>query len=73
MYDDLSIEVVAEGIETCAERDTLVSLGCDKLQGYLFAKPARGFPAVAWDENGSKACEGAREEFLAAPASGSER
>ena len=54
MYDDLSIEVVAEGIETCAERDTLVSLGCDKLQGYLFAKPARGFPAVAWDHNGSK-------------------
>jgi EAL domain-containing protein (putative c-di-GMP-specific phosphodiesterase class I)/CheY-like chemotaxis protein len=42
------IEMVCEGIETAAERDTLVSLGCDLLQGYLFAKPARGFPPVTW-------------------------
>jgi EAL domain-containing protein (putative c-di-GMP-specific phosphodiesterase class I)/CheY-like chemotaxis protein len=48
MCDDLGIVVVAEGIETPAERDTLVALGCDKLQGYLFAKPAPAFPAVNW-------------------------
>jgi EAL domain-containing protein (putative c-di-GMP-specific phosphodiesterase class I) len=32
--------VIAEGIETEAERDVVVSLGCDLLQGYLFARPA---------------------------------
>lgn len=45
---DLSIRVVAEGIETAAERDTLQDLGCDLMQGYLFGKPQRNFPAVSW-------------------------
>jgi len=44
----LGIRVVAEGVETVAERDTLVGIGCDLFQGYLFAKPARGFPSVNW-------------------------
>ena len=34
----------AEGIETEAERDQLAQLGCDLMQGYLFARPAEGFP-----------------------------
>ena len=38
---DLGILVVAEGVETPAERDLLVDLGCDLLQGYLFGRPAR--------------------------------
>lgn len=33
--------IVAEGIETPGERDALTELGCDLLQGYLFAKPGR--------------------------------
>ena len=41
---ELGIQLVAEGIETPAERDTLVTLGGDLCQGYLFAKPGRGFP-----------------------------
>jgi EAL domain-containing protein (putative c-di-GMP-specific phosphodiesterase class I)/CheY-like chemotaxis protein len=41
---DLGILVVAEGVETPSERDTLVSLGCDLLQGYLFARPGAPFP-----------------------------
>ena len=41
---ELGIQLVAEGIETPAERDTLVGLGGDLCQGYLFAKPGRGFP-----------------------------
>jgi EAL domain-containing protein (putative c-di-GMP-specific phosphodiesterase class I)/FixJ family two-component response regulator len=36
---DLGILVVAEGVETEAERDVLVGLGCDFLQGYLFGRP----------------------------------
>jgi EAL domain-containing protein (putative c-di-GMP-specific phosphodiesterase class I) len=41
---ELGILLVAEGIETPAERDTLVGLGGDLCQGYLFARPGRGFP-----------------------------
>jgi EAL domain-containing protein (putative c-di-GMP-specific phosphodiesterase class I)/CheY-like chemotaxis protein len=40
---ELGMRVVCEGVETAAERDTLVRLGADLLQGYLFAKPERGF------------------------------
>jgi EAL domain-containing protein (putative c-di-GMP-specific phosphodiesterase class I)/CheY-like chemotaxis protein len=41
---DLGILVVGEGVETPAERDLLVALGCDLLQGYHFAKPGPPFP-----------------------------
>jgi EAL domain-containing protein (putative c-di-GMP-specific phosphodiesterase class I) len=44
LCQDLGILVVAEGVETPSERDTLVSLGCDLLQGYLFARPGAPFP-----------------------------
>ncbi|MBX3274450.1 MAG: EAL domain-containing protein [Sandaracinaceae bacterium] len=39
--DDLGIVLVCEGVETEEERDCLVELGCDVLQGYLFARPDR--------------------------------
>jgi EAL domain-containing protein (putative c-di-GMP-specific phosphodiesterase class I) len=48
LCDDLGMLVVAEGVETPAERDTLARLGCDLLQGYLFARPERGFPQPRW-------------------------
>lgn len=35
----LGILVVAEGVETASERDALVDLKCDLLQGYLFGRP----------------------------------
>ncbi len=38
---DLGIEIIAEGIETEAERDALVKVGGDLCQGYLFARPDR--------------------------------
>jgi EAL domain-containing protein (putative c-di-GMP-specific phosphodiesterase class I) len=41
---DLNIIVVAEGVETIPERDTLIELGCDLFQGYLFARPGAPFP-----------------------------
>jgi EAL domain-containing protein (putative c-di-GMP-specific phosphodiesterase class I) len=45
---DMKMLVVAEGIETPSERDTLVGLGCDLLQGYRFAKPGKPFPDFTW-------------------------
>lgn len=45
---DMGIMVVAEGIEVVEERDAIVDLGCDLLQGYLLAKPGRAFPEVCW-------------------------
>jgi EAL domain-containing protein (putative c-di-GMP-specific phosphodiesterase class I) len=48
VFREMKTVVVAEGVETPAERDTLVALGCDVLQGYLFAKPDRPFPAAKW-------------------------
>jgi EAL domain-containing protein (putative c-di-GMP-specific phosphodiesterase class I)/ActR/RegA family two-component response regulator len=45
---ELGMMVVAEGVETHEERDLLVALGCDYLQGYLLAKPGRPFPEAKW-------------------------
>ena len=44
LCEELGILVVAEGVEKEAERDALADLGCDLLQGYLFARPERGLP-----------------------------
>ena len=35
----LDLNVVAEGVETRAERDTLIDLGCELAQGYHFGRP----------------------------------
>lgn len=40
----LDLTVVAEGVETAEQRDAVVELGADVLQGYLLARP--GPPAV---------------------------
>jgi len=37
----LDLHVVAEGVETEAQRDALVELGCDYMQGYLFSEPVQ--------------------------------
>jgi EAL domain-containing protein (putative c-di-GMP-specific phosphodiesterase class I) len=45
---DLAIQVVTEGVETAAERDVLRELGCELLQGYLYARPGKDFPTPSW-------------------------
>ncbi|SFC24111.1 PAS domain S-box-containing protein/diguanylate cyclase (GGDEF) domain-containing protein [Polaromonas sp. OV174] len=35
----LSLEVVAEGVETQDQRNILIELGCHQFQGYLFSRP----------------------------------
>lgn len=51
MARSLGLRVVAEGVETEAQRDALVALGCDELQGYLFAKPMSATALALWADN----------------------
>jgi diguanylate cyclase (GGDEF)-like protein len=39
LADSLSIEVLAEGVETQEQETVLIDLGCDYAQGYYYAKP----------------------------------
>ena len=47
MARSLNITVVAEGVETQAQIDLLVSLGCTMVQGFLLGRP---LPAAATAE-----------------------
>jgi len=42
MAKSLDVEVVAEGVETDAQRDFLEALGCTTMQGFLLARPMPG-------------------------------
>ena len=44
----IGLKVVAEGVETEAQRDVLLELGCDEFQGYLFAKPMSARALLLW-------------------------
>lgn len=46
----LKLNTVAEGIETEAQLDTLKDLGCDRGQGWLFARPMEFQSAMDWAE-----------------------
>jgi len=39
MAHSLGLKVVAEGVETEAQRQFLAANGCDQMQGYLFSRP----------------------------------
>ena len=41
------LDVVAEGVETGAQRAVLLSLGCRSAQGYLFSRPVPAQEATA--------------------------
>ena len=50
----LKLRVVAEGVETIAQCNLLVEMGCDELQGYLFSRPicAKELERLALDVKG---------------------
>lgn len=48
MGHGLNLSVIAEGIETAAERETLRQLGCDSMQGYFASKPLYGDDLQKW-------------------------
>ena len=45
---EMGLKTVAEGVESSAEYDLLVSLGCDRVQGYLVSRPADGSGFLRW-------------------------
>ncbi|MFP4130185.1 MAG: putative bifunctional diguanylate cyclase/phosphodiesterase [Halorhodospira sp.] len=51
--DHLDLEVIAEGIETEAERAALVAEGCRQGQGFYFAHPAPAHELAAWTRPGA--------------------
>ncbi|MFD0554241.1 putative bifunctional diguanylate cyclase/phosphodiesterase [Streptomyces rectiviolaceus] len=54
LADTMGLQVIAEGIEGCAQRDLLAGMGCGFGQGYFFARPLTA-------EQGSGCCAGAGE------------
>jgi EAL domain-containing protein (putative c-di-GMP-specific phosphodiesterase class I) len=50
LAERLHIAVIAEGIETTADRDLLAALGCPFGQGYLYSRPLTASAVGTWLE-----------------------
>ncbi|NDY91163.1 putative bifunctional diguanylate cyclase/phosphodiesterase [Ideonella livida] len=48
MAHALELRVVAEGVETEGQRHALLALGCQEMQGHLFAKPMSALKLGLW-------------------------
>lgn len=48
MAEQLGVATLAEGVETDAERDALSRLGCERLQGFLIARPMPALEVPDW-------------------------
>lgn len=47
MAQSLNLEIIAEGVETLQEQQTLLALGCPNYQGYLYSRPV---PAAEFEQ-----------------------
>lgn len=52
----MQLEVIAEGVETETQRQQLSAMGCERFQGYLFAKPMPAEELPAWLEQNRSDC-----------------
>jgi diguanylate cyclase (GGDEF)-like protein len=62
----IGLKVVAEGVETEVQRDVLLHLGCDELQGYMFAKPMTARALLIWAMDDRPAQHAFRPSLFAA-------
>ena len=51
----LNLEIVAEGVETAAQQEFLMNVGCNSLQGFLLGRPMPPMDLIAAINNGSVA------------------
>lgn len=63
----LGLRVVAEGVENEQQRDLLVGMGCDELQGYLFAKPMTPASLALWAQDDEETGHGTFRPSLFSP------
>jgi diguanylate cyclase (GGDEF)-like protein len=66
MAHAIGLKVVAEGVETMGQRDALIELGCDELQGYMFAKPMSARSLLLWAMDDRPAQHAFRASLFAA-------
>jgi len=45
---ELGLEVIAEGVESAADRDALLALGCTRMQGFHYARPMAEQTFIDW-------------------------
>jgi diguanylate cyclase len=67
----LGLKVVAEGVETQAQAQVLRDLGCDELQGFLFARPMPEYELLAWQVQRETGARLASPEHTAPPVAAS--
>lgn len=48
MAENLGLEVIAEGVESQEQIDSLTQLGCHLMQGYFYGKPMKAKEAEEW-------------------------
>lgn len=64
MAKTLGLHTLAEGVETKEQADFLISIGCDKMQGYYYAKPMFLESAIDYPGQREIRVETPAEEFL---------